>query len=72
MAERGATDGHADRFWAMALAALGAASAAGPFEARMGRARPGPRDAWGGGGYRIDAARGMVVSPIAAARPWGL
>ncbi|MBC6406278.1 MAG: hypothetical protein GDA41_11275 [Rhodospirillales bacterium] len=56
----------------MALAALGAASASGPFEARMGQARPGPRDAWGGGGYRIDAERGMVVSPIAAARPWGL
>ena len=32
LAERGATDGHADRFWAIALAAAAAATGAGPIE----------------------------------------
>ncbi len=72
IAERKNSDGHADRFWAMALAAAGAASVTGPFEARFGEARPGARIAWGGGGYEIDYSRGVVLSPRAIARPWGM
>jgi len=75
IADRKDSDGHADRFWAMALAAYGAASVSGPFEAWFGETRPGARIAWGGaadGGYRIDYDRGAVLSPRAIARPWGI
>ena len=72
IAERKNSDGHADRFWAMALAAAGAASVTGPFEAHFGESRPGARIAWGGGGYEIDHDRGVVLSPRAIARPWGI
>ena len=75
IADRKDSDGHADRFWAMALAAAGAASVTGPFEAHFGETRPGARIAWGGapdGGYQIDYERGVVLSPRAIARPWGI
>ena len=39
MAERGETDGHADRFWALALACAAAATAAGPIEGEAAGAR---------------------------------
>jgi len=72
VADRKDSDGHADRFWAIALAAAGAASVTGPFEAHFGQTRPGARIAWGGGGYHIDHERGVVLSPRAIARPWGI
>ena len=65
LAERGETDGHADRFWAIALACAAAASTAGPIEG----ADAGPRMAAGfdnglrapGGVHRaLDRGRGIV------------
>jgi len=75
IADRKDSDGHADRFWAMALAVAGAASVTGPFEAHFGETRPGARIAFGGapdGGYQVDYDRGVVLSPLAIARPWGI
>ena len=67
LAERGETDAHADRFWAIALACAAAASGAGPIEG----ASIGPREAIGfdagigamaqGGRERpLDYGRGIV------------
>ncbi len=75
VADRKDSDGHADRFWALALAATGAASLAGPFEARLGP--PLTTAALGGGagrgqpgGYRVDPDLDIVRSPLAGAPGW--
>ena len=54
VAERGASDGHADRFWALALACSAAADAAGPFEAHFTGRRYAGLDAFGGGDDGLD------------------
>ena len=71
VAERAGTDGHADRFWAMALAVLGANSTAGPFRARVA-GTPSPARAARGGrpGHGIDPAAGMVRSRLDPIRSW--
>ena len=67
LADRGGTDGHADRFWAIALACAAAASGRGPIEG----ASVGPREAigfdagiggmgQGGREQRLDYDRGIV------------
>ncbi|MCY4405248.1 MAG: hypothetical protein OXC15_02670, partial [Rhodospirillaceae bacterium] len=67
LTERGDTDGHADRFWAIALACAAAASGRGPIEG----ASVGPREAVafdagigdmgrGGREQRLDYQRGIV------------
>ncbi len=75
VAERAGTDGHADRFWALALACLSASQASGPFQAWIGEGRhtvhdmPGsPFD--GDTGYRIDTEPGVVHSPLSALNGW--
>ena len=75
VAERSGTDGHADRFWAVALACLAAADAAGPFRAwtdsRRHAAYDAPGDPFGGDpGYRIDTELRVVRSPLAALNGW--
>ena len=75
VAERSGTDGHADRFWALALACLAAADAAGPFQAwtdsRRHAAYDAPGDPFGGDpGYRIDSRLRVVRSPLAALNGW--
>ena len=71
VAERAGTDGHADRFWAMALAVLGANSTAGPFRATVAGTPSPARAAWGGRpGYEIDPAAGMVRSQLDPIRSW--
>ena len=73
VAGRTGTDGHADRFWALALACLVASRNTGPFEAWTGGGRHAALAAWGGppdGGYVIDRDRGAVLSPLATARRW--
>ncbi|WP_419738328.1 hypothetical protein [Ruegeria sp.] len=73
VADRKDSDGHADRFWALALAAFGAASVAGPFEMR-----PGPQlssAGLGGGpgagaGYRADPDLDIIRSPLAGPVGW--
>ena len=73
VAERARTDGHADRFWALALAAFGAASVSGEFSARIGEGHYAGLSAWGGGatgGRVIDYGRGVIHSPLAAISHW--
>ena len=61
IAERGTTDGHADRFWAIALACAAAADDTGPFTARTTDDRYFGLDAYGGGGgYAIDRRLNIV------------
>ncbi len=65
MAERSGTDGHADRFWALALAVAASVSTAGPFEGySAGRSRSA--DAFAAPGadssYAIDYDLGMIRS----------
>ena len=66
IAERADTDGHADRFWALALACAAAAEGTGPIEGRSIGDRPSARyaDALGIGGdvtpTLVDRARGIV------------
>ncbi len=71
MAERSGTDGHADRFWALALAVAASVSTAGPFEGySAGRSRSA--DAFAAPGadpsYAIDYDLGMVRSVSAGFR----
>jgi len=75
VADRKDSDGHADRFWALALAAYGLADLAGPFEARLGP--PLTTAALGGGagygqpgGYRVDPHLNIVRSPLAGPIGW--
>ena len=67
VADRAASDGHADRFWALALAVAAATQAGGPFEAwtdgRRHAAFDAPGDP-GGFGYEIDYERGIIRSPL--------
>ncbi len=73
IADRAGTDGHADRFWALALATYGAASVTGAFQVRIGAGHYAGLDAWGGspdGGRHIDPGRGMVHSPLSAINHW--
>ncbi len=44
VAERAGTDGHADRFWALALACLSASQASAPFQAWTGTGRHAVHD----------------------------
>ena len=71
LAERGDTDGHADRFWSLALACAAAASGAGPVEGRAAGPRmaarfdaglDAPHHAAGGrgGAAALDYRRGIV------------
>ena len=61
IAERGTTDGHADRFWALALACAAAADGAGPFTARTTDDRYFGLDAYGDGeGHAIDRRLNIV------------
>ena len=61
IAERGTTDGHADRFWALALACAAAADDVGPFTARATDDRYFGLDAYGGGeGHAIDRRLNIV------------
>ena len=61
IAERGTTDGHADRFWALALASAAAADDVGPFTARATDDRYFGLDAYGGGeGHAIDRRLNIV------------
>ena len=69
----GDTDGHADRFWAAALACAAAGSTAGPFEMRVGPQLA--TTALGGGpggaaGYRVDPHLNIVRSPLAGPVGW--
>ena len=57
LAERGETDGHSDRFWALALACAAAASGAGPIEGEAA----GPRQATG-----FDPSIGLSAGPNSA------
>ena len=65
-------DGHADRFWALALAAAAAASLAGPFAGETDGTTSAVLAAGFGLGegsgplHRIDAERGVVLSPTAS------
>ncbi len=64
VAERGATDGHADRFWALALACAAAADDAGPFTARTTDDHYFGLAAYGGGGgdaHAIDRRLNVVA-----------
>ncbi|WP_420011271.1 terminase large subunit domain-containing protein [Tateyamaria sp.] len=71
VAARATTDGHADRFWAIALAVTGARSAAGPFRATAAGAPSPVRRAWGARpGYETDADLGMVRSALDPVRTW--
>ncbi len=71
VADRAGTDGHADRFWALALAVLGAADMTGPFDAMVGEDRLAAFDGWGGmGGWGTDPVRGVVTSHLAEIDPW--
>ncbi len=67
VADRAGTDGHADRFWALALACAAASDTAGPIEGesageRMSAHAFAGAGAWpgDGGGYEIDRERGVV------------
>ena len=67
VAERAGTDGHADRFWALALACAAAAEAAGPIEGLSAGPRasaafgdPPGFDGIGASPYPVDRARGIV------------
>ena len=61
VAERGTTDGHADRFWALALACAAAADGAGPFTARTTNHRYAGLTAYGDdGGFAIDRRLNIV------------
>ena len=61
IAERGTTDGHADRFWALALACAAAADDVGPFTARTTDDRYFGLGAYGGGeGHAIDRRLNIV------------
>ncbi len=66
VADRSGTDGHADRFWAMALAVSAAADTAGPFEARVGAGRHGVMDG-PGSGHEIDVTLGVAWSALGRA-----
>ncbi len=75
VAERSGTDGHADRFWALALACLSASQASGPFQAWIGEGRHAVHDMPGSPfdgdtGYRIDTELGVVHSPLSALNGW--
>ncbi len=61
-AEAGATDGHADRFWAIALACAAAADTTGPFTARTTNGRYSGLAAYGGDNdaYAIDRRLNIV------------
>ncbi len=67
MAERGETDGHADRFWALALACAAAADGAGPIEGQVAGTRTAAGfdaevgvDEAGVPGAALDYERGIV------------
>ncbi len=62
VAERSATDGHADRFWAIALACAAAADTTGPFTARTTNGRYSGLAAYGGDNdaYAIDRRLNIV------------
>lgn len=66
------SDGHADRFWACALACAAAAGAAGPFEAWTDGHRFAALDFPGGadGEYTIDREIGVVRSPLSVLDSW--
>ena len=66
VADRSGTDGHADRFWAMALAVTAAADTAGPFGARVGAGRHGVMDG-PGSGHEIDVTLGVAWSALGRA-----
>ncbi len=67
VAHRAGTDGHADRFWALALAVGAASDDRGPFQAWFdGRAASAATEA----GYRTDAGLGVARSPFAALDGW--
>ena len=76
VAERSTTDGHADRFWALALAVAAARSTTGPFEAwtddRRFAAFDVPSGFGGahGAGHTIDYELGVVHSPLSAMGRW--
>ena len=73
IADRKDSDGHADRFWAMALAAYGAASVAGPFTMHVGPQLTSARLGGGPGaaaGYRVDPDLNIVRSPLAGPVGW--
>jgi len=72
IAERAGTDGHADRFWACALACAAAAGASGPLEVWTDGQRFAALDFPGetGGEYTIDRELGVVRSPLAALDSW--
>ena len=73
-AERADTDGHGDRFWALALACAAAAQARGPFEAwttdRRHAAFRAPDGLGPGSGHEIDYELGVVRSPLSALNGW--
>ncbi|WP_170563121.1 hypothetical protein [Ruegeria atlantica] len=71
VADRAGTDGHADRFWALALAAYGAASVSGPWQVTPGA----PRQMAAGAGIQdfshlIDPDLPVVRSPLFAGLNW--
>ena len=68
---RAGTDGHADRFWALALACAAASDATGPFEAWLDTRAPGPfgGDA-GEAGERLDLDLGVAHSPLSLLNGW--
>ena len=66
VAERGATDGHADRFWALALPCAAAADDSGPFTARTTNHRYAGLTAYGGGGGDAHAIDRRLTSSTAA------
>ena len=68
-ARRGSSDGHADRFWALALAV---AAARGAARAAQVRVTGGVHAALAGGsGYVVDGAAGVVLGPLAGVRIGG-
>ena len=73
VADRKDSDGHADRFWALALAVFAAASvSAGPFQMRLGPQLTSARLGGGPGaaGTRIDPDLNIVRSPLAGPVGW--
>ena len=73
VAERSASDGHADRFWSLALACGAAAGLAGPFDGEAdGRASAVIEAGFGAheeagvdGAHAVDHDRGLIISPSA-------
>ncbi len=74
VADRAESDGHADRFWALALAVSAARTAIGPFEAwtdaRRHAAWSAPGNPFGIPEYHADSDLGVLHSPLAALRGW--